>query len=103
MRTWEDTSLEVAREKWVSRAKTVADWEIAMEMIPGMRDPETGEFLGDVQVLPDAEETPLLNLVVKIETYRPRPTLQHLPEYQEPEKKRKASFPAVGAKRQKGE
>ena len=81
----------------------MAEWEVVMELIPDMRDPETGEFLGDVQVLPDAKETPLLNLVVKIETYRPRPTLQHLPEHQEKETKRKASFPAVGAKKQRTE
>ena len=60
-------------------------------MFPDGEDGEAGE------VVPDEEDTPTFNRVVKRELTRPRPTSCHLPQ----NLKRKASHPAAGVKQQR--
>ena len=62
----------------------VADWVLIVRAMPPLRD-ENGEEVAD-NVLPEEEDTPTLNAVVK-------KAAQHQAQ------KCKASFPAVGAKR----
>ena len=57
-------------------------------MFPDGEDGEAGE------VVPDEDDTPIFNKVVKRELARPRPTSYHRPE----NSKRKASSPAAGVK-----
>ena len=60
-------------------------------MFPDREDGEAGE------VVPDEEDTPTFNRVVKKELARPRPTSYHLPE----NLKWKASSPVAGVKQQR--
>ena len=60
-------------------------------MFPDGEDGEAGE------VVPDEEDTPILNRVVRRELARPRSTSCHLPGTM----KRKASHPVAGVKRQR--
>src|SRR5579863_378682 len=84
MRVWEDPCRRSYRRRMARRAQSVADWVLIVRAMPPLRD-KNGEEVAD-DVLPDEEETPILNTVVKEAARRQA-------------QKRKASFPAVGAKR----
>src|SRR5579863_7997951 len=84
MRVWEDACRRSYRRRMSRRARSVADWVLIVRAMPPLRD-ENGEEVAD-DVLPDEEETPILNTVMK-------KAAQHQAQ------KRKASFPAVRAKR----
>ena len=66
------------------QAQSVANWVLIVRAMPPLRD-ENGEEVAD-DMLPDEGETPILNAIV-------REAARHQAQ------KRKASFPAVGAKR----
>src|SRR5579863_5226505 len=84
MRVWEDPCRRSYRRRMARRAQTVEDWVLIVRAMPPLRD-ENGEEVAD-DVLPDEGGTPILNAAV-------REAAQHQAQ------KRKASFPAVGAKR----
>ena len=84
MRVWEDPCRRSYRRRMARRAQSVADWVLIVRAMPPLRD-ENGEEVAD-DVLPEEEDTPTLNTVVK--EAAPRQA-----------QKRKASFPAIGAKR----
>ena len=66
------------------RAQSVADWILIVRAMPPLRDENREEIADDM--LPDKEDTPTLNAVVKR-------VVQHQAQ------KHKASFSAAGAKR----
>src|SRR5579863_7737008 len=84
MRVWEDSCRQSYRRRMAHRTQSVADWVLIVRAMPPLRD-ENGEEVAD-NVLPDEQETPILNAVVKEAAQRQA-------------QKRKASFPAIGAKR----
>jgi len=84
MRVWEDPCRRSYRRRMARRAQTVEDWVLIVRAMPPLRD-ENGEEVAD-DVLPEEEDTPTLNAVVREAARRQA-------------QKRKASFPAVGAKR----
>ena len=84
MRVWEDPCHQSYQRRMARRAQSVADWVLIVRAMPLLRD-ENGEEVAD-DVLLEEEDTPILNAAVK-EAARCQA------------QKRKASFPAVGAKR----
>src|SRR5579863_1735508 len=84
MRVWKDPCRRSYRRRMARRAQSVADWVLIVRAMPPLRDENREEVADDV--LPEEEETPILNAVVK-EAARCQA------------QKCKASFPAIGAKR----
>ena len=91
-----DFQLERMRARLLRSRLTPQNWLLYEATLGPLMflDGEDGEA---EEVVPDEEDTPTFNKVVKRELARPRPTSCHLPE----NLKRKASYPAAGVKRQR--
>ena len=91
-----DFQREIMRARLLHSQLTPQNWllyeaTLGPLMFPDGEDREAGE------VVPDEEDTPTFNRVVKRELAHPHPTSYHLPE----NLKQKDSFPAAGVKRQR--
>src|SRR5579863_5521618 len=63
MRVWEDPCCRSYQRRMARRAQSVADWVLIVRAMPPLRDENREEVANNV--LPEEEETPILNAVVK--------------------------------------
>src|SRR5579863_3173460 len=63
MRVWKDPCRRSYWRRMARQAQSVADWVLIVRAMPPLRDENREEVAGNM--LPDEEETPILNAVVK--------------------------------------